>query len=232
MSTRHTPKSPLADIQPSDIVDFEPDIQYERFDDYALHCARIQMSMDRVIDCVINHSLWTDGCDGVECKHRVHSFIITEIARQCMQNYKKISTNEAWLSHCNMMTLLQLQLCVDTFFIGLEMYHLKCTHASLKRVLCHTMNVILGYPDCCWGWKGPGIMQRILCRNFVIVKSSIDFLVPRCGIPSSLQAFCMGMHERLGEKSRVKVLVDDVLRIILGVFCRDLQAIKFYDNCP
>jgi hypothetical protein len=232
MSTRHAPESPLADIQASDLVDFVPDIQYERFEDYAFHCASIQMNTDRVICNVIDHNLWSDGLRGVECKHHVHALIIIEIARQCMQNYKKISTNEMWLSHCNMMMLLQLQLCVDTFFTALEIHHLKCTHASLKRVLIDTMNIVLGYPDCCWGWKGPGIMQRILCRNFVIVKSSIDFLVPRFQIPSSLQAFCMGLHDRLGEKSQVKVLVDDVLRIILSMFCRDLHAINFYDRCP
>lgn len=204
-----------------------PLLAYESHCEFVADCVSLQREAYIIVDRNINHAIWSDGKRIIENVGYIQQNVIPHIMDNFLAELSKLCDNEKWLAHCSLLLKIQLRTCVITFFDIMHQWNVKGDYNSLKRVLHETVDKYLGFPDCCWGWSGSGILQTILQRNFVYMSPTTNDLTSKFAIPIMMLAFFMGTHKRLGEHSRVSGFVDDIMILISHFYYRDITAIRY-----
>lgn len=90
------------------------------------------------------------------------------------------------------------------------------TIGEIRGVMRAIADSMLGFPDCCWGWHGSGVLRELLSTSFYafVYPASLN-LVPKCKWPLHEVAMMMCTHTRLGRKSPLHDVDSEILRYIL-----------------
>lgn len=119
-----------------------------------------------------------------------------------------------------------LQWAVDT-----NNYIIFALRSALMACLCEAVNLclkelrgimhaltdsMLGFPDCCWGWHGSGVLRELISSSFyaLMLRSTVN-LVPKLEWHEYQLAMLMTTHTRLGISSPARDIDSEILRYIL-----------------
>ena len=91
----------------------------------------------------------------------------------------------------------------------------------LIEILNSQLDCLLGYPDCCWGWTGPGVLRDLVSSSFhAMISPPRVLFVAKTKWPLHMVALLMARHPRLGAKSGIRDVDEHLV-------CRLLQlAVK------
>lgn len=216
--------NPTRDMQyPIDI----PVIRLPSYADFVAYCMQMQQLMTNSIDRHLGHAVWSEGPCAANNMGYVRNHVIPPMVKECADALMQLTESPKWVSHCAIIFGCQLRASLVTYFDVMYQWNVQGTIVTLKRVLNDTTEKFFGYPDCCWGWPGPGIFQTLLQRNFVYLYPNTNWLVPTHMLPEFLLAFCMGKHNRLGANSLVNSCLDDIIHIIVKKFLENIHFLKY-----
>lgn len=116
---------------------------------------------------------------------------------------------QAWSRHAAATLAAAIDISTRTG-LSLLATHGGDTFALQEIVLC-VIDEKLGYPDCCWGFAGRGLLQRLFDVNFCCPGVLV---IPRHHVPIHQLAVLMVVHPRIGAGSALQCLDADVLRYI------------------
>lgn len=95
-------------------------------------------------------------------------------------------------------------------------HHPRFALSDLLDLLYTQLDFLLGYPDCCWGWTGPGVLRELMHTSFYAMISPPTILfVPRSAWPLHQLALLMARHPRLGARSGLRDTDEHILRLAL-----------------
>ena len=98
----------------------------------------------------------------------------------------------------------------------------------MVNVLKTQLDLLLGFPDFCWSWYGPGIFRELLKTSFCdrlvlngLIKLYIVEMIPLEKWNKQKLALIMGRHRRLGACAAIGMIDSEILRQILDlVICQ------------
>lgn len=117
-----------------------------------------------------------------------------------------------WSLDANDAIVISLQAAMFAYICNV----VRPSHAELVNVLHSHIDTLLGYPDCCWGWQGPGVLRDLVRSSFMAMISPPHVsLISKSKWPLHEEAVAMARHERLGKDALLGSLDSDVLCYIL-----------------
>lgn len=119
---------------------------------------------------------------------------------------------DAWAADSNDFVVFALK---ASLFAYLANTRNPCLH-EVRGMLTTHVDTLLGYPDCCWGWCGPGVLRDLVRSSFLAMVVGPQFhLLPKSAWPRHCEAVMMARSPRLGARAALGLLDDDLLRAIL-----------------
>lgn len=102
-----------------------------------------------------------------------------------------------------------------SLFAYLANSHSPCLN-EVRGMLTTHVDTLLGYPDCCWGWCGPGVLRDLVRSSFLAMVAGPSFhLLPKTAWPRHCEAVLMARSARLGARAAIGCLDDGLLCAIL-----------------
>ena len=183
-----------------------PVVGYESFDSYVHAAMASRDEYHRIMSEELRAEKWKHVHWGANCT-------LSRTYREGVNALLMAVTPSAiaWAHNANDFIVFSLRITMTSYLM-----HTDKTRSELEEFMHTNLDLLLGYPDCCWGWRGPGILRDLLQTSFhTLVSSQVVSLIPKSQWPQHTIAFLMTNHPRLGSNSPLHSCDRDLLHVIL-----------------
>lgn len=151
--------------------------------------------------------------------------LLQQMSTDTKKNHANRFRIRAWARDANHLIVLALQSCMLAYIYSAPTPQLK----DLINVLKTQLDLLLGYPDCCWSWHGSGILRDLLKTSFcdrLVMNPYHGSMVTVEMVPietwnQQKLALMMSRHTRLGKRATIGLVDSEILRHILGMLLRE-----------
>ena len=181
-----------------------PVVAYLSFEDYVKAVEVARDNYHAMLSQELRHAKWKS----------VQSACSWEKSRRQGASILLVATKGAlhtvgWSVDANDALVLSLQSTMYAYLCTVQ----RASLAELLSLLHSHLDMMLGYPDCCWGWTGPGVLRDLVRTSFMSMTPG--FLLPVSRWPQHQLALLMATHARLGAGSGLCDFDSELLRTVL-----------------
>ena len=186
-----------------------PVADYDSLDDYVQLVHKARQAYSGLLMQDLTSCCGKKGLDAQKCSW---SRTRREGAKVLLETVKRAPMAETWALCANDALVFALKSSTCAFAWKAQRFMLT----ELLDLLCCQLDFLLGYPDCCWGWTGPGVLRELVSTSFhaMISPPKVRF-VAKTRWPLHMAALLMARHQRLGAQSGLRDMDEHILCLML-----------------
>ena len=189
-----------------------PSVEFDSFDEFV----RVVAQARNIYHELLVAELSLAGTRGEATRRFMQSWtrIRQEGARALMHATKRAPVAAEWARDANDTLVITLKATSHAYLC-----HVRSVVADeLSLILSAQLDTLLGYPDCCWGWGGAGVLRDLLRTSFHTFATPTHMnIVPKSQWPHHVLALLMATHPRLGAGSGLCGLDSELFRVVLAL---------------